>query len=178
MEFLKTLAAKYKVNIDGMDQPAAEKAILAAIDAEESAEPPEMAATKAELSKAQDQIKALQLSANAPVIDVDTLEARAETVGMKLSKLVENEQITPAMGKALALSLTGLKGKRPALMLSHKAATHAGIENPLADTLIGILSELPSPKKGETVNLSRKTEPTGNEFDAKALEAEVKKYIG
>lgn len=111
------------------------------------------------------QVESLQ-KGKAPEVDPDTIEEAADNRKTKLSRLVETGRLTPAALKVAEQKLVGEAGKRPAICLSRKAATHAGLSEPIADTVIAIL-EANDPAElakllgqrtgGQTVSLSRQT---------------------
>jgi hypothetical protein len=79
--------------------------------------------------------------AKAPDVDVDALEEAADSVKTKLGLLVDKARITPAVHTKLSALFLGAEGRRPAICLSRKAATHAGLAAPLAKQVIEALEE-------------------------------------
>jgi len=158
MELLKTLAATLGINIDGMADADATNAILNAVKTLKAgdANACDMATTKAALSKAEDQIKALELAAKKPEIDADTRGILIENVGLKLSKLVDAGQITPAVRTKIETNFN-LKGdKAAAVTLSKTAGIAAGLTDAALPLLLDALAEMPvAETKGKTIKLAR-----------------------
>jgi hypothetical protein len=102
--------------------------------------------------------------AKAPEVDVDALEEAADSVKTKLGLLVDKARITPTVHTKLSTIFLGAEGRRPAICLSRKAATHAGLAAPLAKQVIEALEEndpvalsktLGEKSGPQTINLSR-----------------------
>ncbi len=96
--------------------------------------------TKKELGRAREQILLLSKS-GIPSVDPDALEAFAEARQAEIDGLVRDGKITPAVAKKLCASLIGEAGHRPALTLSTKAATAAGLSSPLAKAVLEALKD-------------------------------------
>jgi len=116
----------------------------------------------------------------APEADPDVMEETAENRRDEIDGLVAKGNITPAVGEKLAASLLGEPGKRPALCLSRKAATHAGLPGPIAKTVIDILKENDPVKLKEqtgpqTMSLGRQT-PGAEDTEDKGLDASIKAH--
>jgi hypothetical protein len=88
----------------------------------------EISAAKIELSRS-----------GAPTVDPDALEMAAEAKGTKIDALAEKGKITPACRDLLKGLLIGKAGAGKSLFLSRKAATHAGLPEPIADGIISAL---------------------------------------
>jgi len=145
MDALKKIAAKLGIEVtDAMDEAALSTAIEAKIGAMQT----EMSATKktveasaAEIKASRDKIAALENDKGLPTANADVLEARAESVELKLSKLAESGKIGPKAAKAFADLLIGTPDKRPALALSREVASAAGLAAPLADSVLAALEQ-------------------------------------
>ena len=99
---------------------------------------------KAELSRVtveRDAAKAALTAKAAPEIDADALDMAADGVGVRLSRLVDTAKLTPAARAKLEPILLGTNTKRPAIMLSRKAAVAAGIDAPLANAILAALED-------------------------------------
>ena len=84
------------------------------------------------------------------------LESEARNVASQLDVLVLSRQITPAVRDKAAALLSGTETARPAIMLSRKAATAAGMKSAVAQQFIDVLKELPKPEgSGKTISMSR-----------------------
>ncbi|MCC5829077.1 MAG: hypothetical protein JJU36_06470 [Phycisphaeraceae bacterium] len=75
-----------------------------------------------------------------PDIDDDALEDMAESQRSRLDRLVDEGRINPAAAVKLAASLFGQPGSRPAICLSRRAATFAGLDMPLARAVLDALA--------------------------------------
>lgn len=159
MEYLKKMAAELGVNIEGLDEAAIWTACQAAMaklkGGDMAKKDEELKAAKTELSRAQEQVKALELAAKKPEMDADTLALHQENNTLKLSRLVEEGKITPATRTKLEKNL-GLKGdKTAALVLSKTAGKAAGFEDAIASLVIDALNEQPAVTKSKSISLSR-----------------------
>lgn len=134
---------------------------------------------KAENAQLKAQVESLS-KGKAPEADPDVLEETAENRKEQIDGLVAAGNITPAVGEKLAASLIGEPGKRNVICLSRKAATHAGLTDPIAKTVIDILKgnnpvDL-KPKSGpQVMTLSRQT-PGVADLEDKNLKASVDEF--
>ena len=143
---------------------AVEAATKSAVDARNAA--------NAELSTIRTAHDALKLSASkgAPAVDQDILDEHADIIGGKLDGLVSSGIVNPAQKDKLSKLFTGEKGKRPALCLSRAHATHAGLAEPIALSVISILAEGKGRKTGEKTG-AQGSPSTGDELTADELKA-------
>jgi len=137
-----------------------------------SASKAETTAAKTEAETVKSELVSLKASRGLPTIDQDDLEERADTVASEIGSLVASGQINAAQKIALDKLILGEKGKRPVLALSRKAATHAGLEAPIARQVIDIL-KLSAPRKvGEKTGAQIATDEDKAMFDS------FKKQVG
>ncbi len=99
--------------------------------------------------------KAEALSLSKIEVDPDTLETSVELVETKLSALVTEGAITPAVQKNLAAVLVGAEGSRNVMALSRKAT---GGAKPLATLIIDALKGNKAVKIGEKTSAQQKIE--------------------
>lgn len=165
MEALKAIADALGISTDGLDEAGLTAAITAKIGewkaAKETvdASKAEADTAKKELSVAQDQVKALQLSAGKPIeVDPDVIDSATRHFKGRLESLVKDGKVTPAVSTKLSAVIVGSATSPNAICLSRKAATAAGFAGPLGEAILDALNELPAKTtegKGERTSLSR-----------------------
>ena len=145
MDALKKIAAKLGIEVtDAMDETALSEAIdakIGAMQTEMSAAKKTVEASTAEIKASRDKIATLEKDKGLPTANADVLEARAESVELKLNKLAESGKIGLKAAKAFADLLIGTPDKRPALALSREVASAAGLTAPLADSVLAALEQ-------------------------------------
>lgn len=75
-----------------------------------------------------------------PAIEEDALEDLVDGYRSRLDRLVDEGRISPACSLKLGNILFGQPGERPAICLSRRAATHAGLPSPPARAILDALS--------------------------------------
>ncbi len=143
MDALKKVAAALGIEVtDAMDEAGLTEAITAKIGAMKT----EMNKAKgdvAEMGKtiaaSRAKIDALEKDKGLPTPNVDAVEAKAETVGLKLKNLADTGKIGAKAHKAFTDLLCGSDANRPGLCLSREVASAAGLAAPLADSVIAAL---------------------------------------
>ena len=113
--------------------------------------------------------KAETLNLSKIEVDPDTLETSVELVETKLSALVTEGAITPAVQKNLTTVLIGAEGSRNVMALSRKAT---GGTKPLATLIIDALKGHKAVKIGEKTGAQQKVELSRTDDQDK----EIKKY--
>jgi len=117
----------------------AERQVGAIRDANKDVES-QAAELKASLEEARNKIKDLEKQGQEPMVDVDALEMLGEAAEAKLSRLVDEGRIVPAVAEKLKAALIGKPNERPAKLLSRKLS---GADKPLAVTLLEALADNP-----------------------------------
>lgn len=143
MDALKKIAAKLGIEVtEAMDETALSEAIDAKIGAMQT----EMGKAKSDATEASKaiaasraKIEALEKEKGLPKASVDVLEAKAETVGLKLQKLADSGKLGSKALKAFSDLLCGSDASRPGLCLSREVASAAGLAAPLADSVLAAL---------------------------------------
>jgi len=178
MESLKKIAAAMGIEAGEMD----ENDLTAAIMAHWGKSKGESDKISMSLNSVQSENATLKLSAKPVEVDPDVLESAARGVEAELSMLVMSRQITPAQKKLWSDLLCGTEAKRPALMLSRKAAQAAGFTAPQSKPILDILKQAPKPDgSGETLSLSREGGTDSDELSKEEVEkinADVKAQLG
>jgi len=168
MESLKKIAAAMGIEAGEMDEKALEAAILAHWGKSKG----ESDKISMSLNSVQSENATLKLSAKPVEVDPDVLESAASGVEAELSMLVMSRQITPAQKKLWSDLLCGTEAKRPALMLSRKAAQAAGFTAPQSKPILDILKQAPKPDgSGDTLSLSREGGKEDGELSKEELDA-------
>jgi hypothetical protein len=172
----KKVAEALGLDPASLTEENAEAAILEAIAgmSGKAKDYPEM---ESRAKKAEAALEASRKNAPAdgrPLIDEDALEMAATAACNGFRGLVKEGKITPAAEKRLVAALVGEPNRRIECGLSPKAAKHAGLAGPLANTIIGILEEnAPMPLGGsKTLAASR-----ANVDDAQQRAEEIIKRI-
>ncbi len=107
-------------------------------------------------------------------LDPELIEEAVENCREKLDRLIEQGRLSPAAGEKLAAALLGEAGSRPAICLSRRAASNAGLGQPLAKAVLEALAENEPVRLGEQtgaqgVALSRRDPAQGAEVDEEEL---------
>lgn len=137
---LRTLiGAKDDIKDDALAPMVLEKLTSLGKDATAGTEAQKLVASlQGQVAELQKQVQ----SGKAPEIDSDLLEQQAELIGERLSLLVEKGNITAAVAEEAKALMLGQTGKRPALMLSHKAAVAAGLPQAMHKPILDLLGKL------------------------------------
>lgn len=170
MEFLKKIAMALGIEVaDGMDEAALTEAISTKIAAMKS-EAEMSAKSKAEADKAlaasRGEADALRKGA-MPTVNPEILDLKSQNVELRLSQLIKDGKVTPAVADALKPVLIGSADARPAVSLSRESAKAAGLTEPLADTVLSALEKAPASKIGEKTGSQTVTLNRGSENQAK-----------
>jgi len=175
MESLLKIAEKLGLATEGMDEAALLAAIMEkvgtmampdVVDASKA----EADAAKKELAAAQEQVKALKLSAGKPVeVDPDVIDVGIRHVKSRAESLAKDGKITPAVRNKLESALVGSASNPHTICLSRKAATAAGFPAAIADMVLDALEDMPvksdAAGKGGRTDLSRNVPGKGKADD-------------
>ena len=175
MESLLKIAEKLGLATEGMDEAALLAAIMEKVGAMAKPEvvdasKAEADAAKKELAAAQEQVKALKLSAGKPVeVDPDVIDVGIRHVKSRAESLAKDGKITPAVRNKLESALVGSASNPHTICLSRKAATAAGFPAAIADMVLDALEDMPvksdAAGKGGRTDLSRNVPGKGKADD-------------
>lgn len=140
-----------------------------------------LATAEAKLAEAEKTVLSLKsqvASGQKPdaTIDPDIMEQAADIMSERLSLMIQSGKITPAIADKVRPVLVGTAGNRPALMLSQRAASAAGLAEPVGKLILSILDTLEvgvktGQKTGpQTFSLQRET-PDSNRPTPEAVKA-------
>lgn len=121
----------------------------------------------------------------APVMDEDAAEMAATAMETRINALGQAGKATPAQRTLLLSMCCGTAGKRPAICLSRKIAVKAGLDGPLADSVLKVfeagdpvemakLLAEQSKSQGNKIVLSR---ANGEHADAPDFDPELQKRM-